>query len=185
MNNQITFKEKLFNRVPLKIFSYLCRVPHTSHYGREIAKKLNVSIGATNQTLNLLLRIGIVTREKKGQLYLYRVIADNPVVREFKKFENIFDISGLVLRIKDICNKIVLYGSCAEGEDTIESDIDIFIISKEKEKIIKEMRKEAKRLEREIKPVIVSVEEYISMRNKKEALLEEVDNGIVLYEKKG
>ncbi|MEW6571780.1 MAG: nucleotidyltransferase domain-containing protein [Nitrospirota bacterium] len=185
MNNQRDFKEKMLNQVPLKIFSYLCRVPHIPHFGREIARTLNVSIGATNQTLNLLLSMGVVTREKKGQLYLYRVIADNPVVKEFKKFENTLDLMQLILKIKGISNKIVLYGSCATGEDTIESDIDVFIISKEKEKVIKEIRKEAKRFKREIKTVIVSIEEYISMRNKKEVLLEEVDKGIVLYEKKG
>jgi len=185
MNNLINYKERFLNRTPLKIFSYLCRAPHIPLYEREIARAVEVSIGATNQTLKLLLSLGIVTREKKGQLYLYRIIADNPMVREFKKFENILDIAGLVLRIKDICNKVVLYGSCATGEDTIESDIDLFVISSEKGKVLREIKKVAKRSKREIKPILVSVEEYLSMRNKKEGLLEEVDRGIVLHEKKG
>lgn len=51
--------------------------------------------------------------------------------------------------------------------------------------MLREIRKEARRLKREIKPIIVSIEEYLSMRNKKDAILEEVDRGIVLYEKKG
>lgn len=185
MKKQLDYKEKLLNRTPLKIFSYLCRVPHLPHYEREIARAVEASVGATNQTLKLLLNFGIVTREKKGQLYLYQVIDGNPLVREYKKFENILDISGLVIRIKDMCNKIVLYGSCAAGVDTIESDVDLFIISREKEKVLREIRKEAKSMKREIKPLIFSAEEYLSMRNKKEALLDEVDSGIVLYEKKG
>lgn len=116
---------------------------------------------------------------------MYQVTEGNPLVREYKKFENILDISGLVLRIKDMCNKIVLYGSCAAGVDTIDSDVDLFIISREKEKVLREIRKEAKSMKREIIPLIVSAAEYLSMRNKKEALLDEVDRGIVLYEKKG
>lgn len=184
MNNKRDLKEKLLNRVPLKIFSYLCRVPHIPHYEREIARSLDVSIGSTNQTLKLLLSMGVVTREKKGQLYLYLVIADSPIVREFKKFENILDITSLILKISNICNKVVLYGSCATGTDTMESDIDLFIVSRGKERVLSEIRKEAKRIKREIKPVIVSIEEYLSMRNKREALLEEIDGGIVLYEKK-
>lgn len=184
MKYQLDYKEKLLNRTPLKIFSYLCRVPHVSHYEREIARAIDVSIGATNQTLKLLLNLDVVTREKKGQLYLYRVTDDNPLVKKFKKFENVLDITGLVLKIKDMCNKVVLYGSCAKGEDTIQSDIDLFVISREKEKVLNEIMKETKRMRREIKPVIVSVEEYLSMRNKKEPLLEEIDRGIVLYEKR-
>jgi len=178
------FKENLLNKVPLKIFSYLCRVPHTPHYEREIARSVNVSIGATNQTLKILLSMGVVTREKKGQLYLYRVIADNPVVREFKKFENIMDLADLILKLRDVCRKIVLYGSCATGEDTNESDIDLFIVSEDKTKVLNEIRKDAKRMKREMKPVIVSGEEYLSMRNRKEVLLEELNKGIVLWEKR-
>ncbi|MFQ5836011.1 MAG: nucleotidyltransferase domain-containing protein [bacterium] len=178
------FKKNLLNKVPLKIFSYLCRVPYTPHYEREIARSVNVSIGATNQTLKLLLSMGVVTREKKGQLYLYRVIADSPEVREFKKFENIIDLTGLILRIRDVCSKIVLYGSCATGEDTSESDIDLFIVSEDKAKVLNAIRKDSKRIKREIKPVIVRVEEYLSMRNRKEVLLEELNKGIVLWEKR-
>lgn len=178
------YKEKLLNRVPLKILSFLCRVPHTPHYGREIARATGVSVGSTNQTLNLLLNMGVVAREKKGQLYLYRVIAESPLVREFKKFENVLDLNGLLLRIQKVSNKIVLYGSCATGEDTSESDIDLFIISREKSKVLNEIRKEASLIKREIKAVIVSGEEYLLMRNKKEELLDELDKGIVLWEKR-
>jgi predicted nucleotidyltransferase len=184
MKSFFDYKERLFNRTPLKVLSYLCRVPHIPHYGREIARVVGVSIGATNQTLKLLLSLGLVTREKKGQLYLYRVFTENPLVEKFKQFENILDITRLVLRIKAFSHKVVLYGSCAAGEDTIESDIDLFVVTKEKEKVLSEIRKEEKRITRELKPVIVSVEEYLSMRNKKEALLEAVAKGVVLYEKR-
>lgn len=177
-------KDKLLNAVPLKIFTYLCRVPHMPHYEREIARSVEASVGATNQTLKLLLSMGVVVREKKGQLYLYRVITDHPIVREFKKFDNILDLNPLLLRIREVSNKIVLYGSCATGEDTLESDIDLFVVSREKEKILREIRKEAREVRREIRSIIVNVEEYLSMRNKKELILEEVDKGIVLYEKK-
>ncbi len=177
-------KDKLLNAVPLKIFTYLCRVPHLPHYERQIARSVEASVGATNQTLKLLLSMGVVTREKKGQLYLYCIITDHPIVREFKKFKNILDLNPLLLRIKEVSNKIVLYGSCATGEDTLESDIDLFVVSKEKEKILREIRKQAREERREIRSIIVNVEEYLSMRNNKELILEEVDKGIVLYEKK-
>jgi hypothetical protein len=39
-------------------------------------------------------------------------------------------------------------------------------------------------IKREIKPVIVRVGEYLSMRNRKEVLLEELNKGIVLWKKR-
>ncbi len=178
------YKEKLLNRVPLKILSFLCRVPHTPHYGREIARATGVSIGSANQTLNLLLTMGVVAREKKGQLYLYRVIAESPLVREFKKFENVLDLNGLVLRVQKVSNKIVLYCGCATGKDTSESEIDLFIISGEKTKVLGEIRKEARVMKREITAVIVNGEEFLLMRNNKEELLDELKKGVVLWEKR-
>jgi predicted nucleotidyltransferase len=86
--------------------------------------------------------------------------------------------------MRDVCRKIILYGSCATGEDTNESDIDLFIVTENKTKVLNEIRKETRRLDREIKPVIVRVEEYLAMRNRKEVLLEELNNGIILWEKK-
>ncbi len=184
MKNLNVLKNKLLNRVPLNIFSYLTKVPHTSHYEREIARAVESSIGATNQTLKILLNIGVVIREKKGQLYLYRLSLDSPLVREYRKFENILDVVLLVSKIKGFCNKIVLYGSCASGTDTTESDIDLFIISREKERILREIRKYGKNLNREIKPFIVTIEEYLRLRKNNEPIIEEIDGGIVLYEKK-
>jgi predicted nucleotidyltransferase len=157
MESKYRPKNKLLNAASLKIFTYLCRVPHMPHYEREIARSVEASVGATNQTLKLLLGMGVVTREKKGQLYLYRVITDHPIVREFKKFKSILDLNPLLLRIKEVSNKIVLYGSCATGEDTLESDIDLFVVSKEKEKILREIRREIKEVKREIKSISPSV----------------------------
>lgn len=168
----------------MNIFSYLTKVPHTFHYEREIARAVRASVGATNQTLKILLGLGVVTREKKGQLYLYRLLPENPLVKEFRKFENILDLGPLVLKISEICNKVVLYGSCAAGTDTLESDIDLFIISREKERMLREIRKYGKNLNREIKPFIVTIEEYLKLRRNKEPVIEEIDLGIVLYEKK-
>jgi predicted nucleotidyltransferase len=88
------------------------------------------------------------------------------------------------LRIQKVSNKIVLYGSCATGEDTSESDIDLFIISMEKSRVLNEIRKEVSAMKREVKAVVVSGQEYLLMRNKKEALLGELDKGIALWEKK-
>lgn len=184
MKDNLDNKEGLLHKTPLKILSYLCRVPYIPHYEREIARAVGVSVGAVNQSLKLFSNLGIVTRQKKGQLYLYLVEAGNPLVKEFKKFENILDITGIISKIKDVCSRIVLYGSCAAGLDTLESDVDLFIVSREKKKVLREIKKEAKGLKRDIKTLIVSTEEYLSMRNKKEAFLDELDIGIVLYEKK-
>lgn len=50
----------------------------------------------------------------------------NFLLREFKILITLLEIDPFILHLKEISSKIILFGSCAAGEDTIDSDIDIF-----------------------------------------------------------
>jgi predicted nucleotidyltransferase len=42
------------------------------------------------------------------------------------------EINTLIQRLKETSSRIILFGSCATGEDTADSDIDIFIETQNK-----------------------------------------------------
>lgn len=44
---------------------------------------------------------------------------------------NIYELHDIVQLLRDKSIKIILFGSCALGEDTIESDIDVFVLTDE------------------------------------------------------
>lgn len=77
----------------------------------------------------------IRTYHKRG-IPIYRACIDNKKFREYEKLSILFELnnSGLVdfLWQKLSPEAIILYGSYAKGESTDESDVDIFIIGKEK-----------------------------------------------------
>lgn len=174
-------KEKLLNKVPLKILSTISRIPEGFFYEREIARLAGVSIGMANQTLKLLVKMDIINKIKKGKILLYQVNFNHPLVKRFKIFENILGLSDMVLEMKPFCQKIVLFGSCAAGTDNFESDIDLFIISNQKDDLLKIIRNSSQANVRNINPIIVSIEEYLSLRSSNKVLIEEIDKGIVLY----
>lgn len=175
-------KEKLYHRVPLLILSHLAQNPNTPLYGREIARKVGVSVGSVNQTLNYFLKANLVSREEKGRLYLYLPNIDNPIIRYFKIFENILKLDKLLNKIKRYCNKVILYGSRAEGLDTSGSDVDLFIQTEEAGKV-REIIEAEKTLDYQIKPVILDRLELISVKKKDKAFYEQVTGGITLWEK--
>ncbi|MBU0496868.1 MAG: nucleotidyltransferase domain-containing protein [Candidatus Thermoplasmatota archaeon] len=75
--------------------------------------------------------------------------------------------------------KIILFGSCAKGIDTRLSDIDLLILTAQKEKVGQYLRK--KRFYRAIQPVIVTADELMQMKERDSAFYQEIMMGIVLW----
>ena len=99
---------------------------------------------------------------------------------------NLLLIEPLVERLKKLSQKIVLFGSWAEGDDSEDSDIDLFIISSEKEKVLFVVNKfsySAKPCNRKIQPVISRPEELLKKDRKNKVFLEQVEKGKVLWER--
>ncbi|MBU0684051.1 MAG: hypothetical protein KJ864_07170, partial [Candidatus Omnitrophica bacterium] len=113
MNNQ--YEKHLYHFTPLKILSFLSLRPVETFSAKEISEWTSSSKGSTNQALRFLLKMDILTRDKKGNLFLYRANFDSIVLRQFKIFENIMTIRAITEKIKPYCYKIVLFGSCATG----------------------------------------------------------------------
>jgi predicted nucleotidyltransferase len=182
-NKMKEYKEKLYHRTPLKIISFLGQYPQKVFYEREIHKLTNISIGSVNKTLKLLVELDIVEREKKGNLFLYTLNSENSLLKHFKIFENLLLIPDLVKKIKPFAYEIVLYGSCSDGTNTVESDIDIFIKAEEVSKVRKIVNKYRTTYE-SIKAVILDPLEIASSKKEDAVFYEEVKKGIVLWKGK-
>jgi predicted nucleotidyltransferase len=182
-NKMKDYKNKLFHRTPLKIISFLGQYPQKVFYEREIHKLTNISIGSVNKTLKLLVGLDIVEREKKGNLFLYTINSENPLLKHFKIFENLLLINDLVEKIKPFVYEIVLYGSCAKGANTADSDIDIFIKTEEVSKVRKIISK-YREVHENVKAVILDPLEIVSSKETDKVFYDEVKKGIVLWKGK-
>jgi len=95
-------------------------------------------------------------------------------------------IEPLIERLKDISSRIVLYGSCAQGTDTSQSDLDLFIVSDDRERIMEAIGNFSFPRGYEnihVQPVIKSPAELLEAGESEQAFLEEVERGIVLWER--
>ena len=95
-------------------------------------------------------------------------------------------IESLVEELKSISSKVVLYGSCAQGSDTSQSDLDLFIVSHDKEWVMQAIGNFSFPRGFEdihIQPVIKSPVEFLEAGESEQAFLEEVEQGIVLWER--
>ena len=87
-----------------------------------IAAKLKISKGLVSKYLDVLLREGIA--KKSNGKYL---IVDSPITKAAKILLNITSIDTGIFKKFDFVEAAGLYGSCAKGENTDESDVDLWI----------------------------------------------------------
>lgn len=169
-----------------RVLSLLAKFSDEEFYERQIARKIGIAYGSANRVLNRLYSSGVVRRRQEGRMYFYSVDVSNVAIIEFKKLVNIMLIERLTEELKSVSSKIVLYGSCAQGVDTSQSDVDLFIVSNDKEKamdIISGFRFLRGFEEIRIEAVVKSPLELLGAGESEQAFLEEVERGIILWEK--
>ncbi len=176
----------IIGTVNQKILSLLAKFSDKEFYERQIARKIGIAYGSANRALNDLYSTGAVKRRQEGKMYFYSVDLSNAAITELKKLINIMLIEPLVEELKNISSRIVLYGSCAQGTDTSQSDLDLFIVSNDKERVteaIGNFRLPQGFEDIHIQSVIKSPVELLEAGESDQAFLEEVERGIVLWER--
>jgi len=167
----------------LEILYFLLSNPMEQFYGREIARQTSVSVGAVNQFLRKFYKIGLVEMTRQGKTNLYRANLKNPVARQFKVLLNVLTLNEIVEKVKEDSDRIVLFGSCAEGTDVKDSDIDLLVLTSDLETIQREVRLYERKIDRRIAPIIVNPNELAKMKIKDKPLHERISKGITLWER--
>lgn len=169
-----------------KVLSLLAKFPDKEFYERQIARKIGIAYGSANRAVNELYSTGAVKRRKEGKMYFYSADVSNPLIIEFKKLVNLLLMEPLIEDLKNISNRIILYGSCAQGMDTSKSDLDLFIVSNNMKKVLKavnDFRFPPGFEDLRIQPVIKSNVELLQMASAEQAFIDQVEQGIILWEK--
>jgi len=137
---------------------------------------LKMGMPSVSNHVKSLEAAGFVKREKKG-VYGSYVSSKNDIFRLYKRNDMLLRIyeSGLAdfLAERLAPDAIVLFGSASRGEDIETSDIDLFLITKEKEVDVAKFEKRLKR------KIALHFEENVSRIPKE--LLNNIINGIAVY----
>jgi predicted nucleotidyltransferase len=174
-------KNILYNRNSLTILSYLGKNRFDEFlYGSKIASDLGINQGGTSLILREFEHIGILKGKSVGKTLVYTVNQDHPLLRSFRVFENMVELNSLIESIKPYCKKIILFGSCAKGEDNKDSDFDLFILTGEIEKIRTLIS--SYETERAIKPVMITPMELVEMQEQEKVFYQEIEKGMILWE---
>jgi len=181
-NGHVLEKLDFITPTLMGIFHVFLAEPMQEYHEREVVRKAGISKGSANKFLRILADLDFLTRERKGRMVFYRLNTKEPVVSQFKVLVNVYTLKRLVDQIKQNSRRIILFGSCAQGIDVKESDIDLFVLTLEKELVRRKIGDFNRKNERKIAPIVVSASEFARLRREDKALYENIDRGIVVWE---
>ena len=115
--------------------------PTKNHYLMNISRKVGLAHTSVKKNLDQLvqLRLVIESVEKKGgrKFPFYKADTDNRLFKMYKRIYNLSSLleSGVIKFVEEklMPKSIIVFGSYQRGDDTENSDIDLFVECKEEE----------------------------------------------------
>lgn len=180
----MNWQEGMFDRVFAtshgRVLRFLARHSGRSFYEREIKEATGLSRSAVNLAARALYQAGLLQRQRRGRMNFYAANDRHPFVRQFKVLDTIVSLEGLLYRLRPLARRIILFGSCAQGTDSAESDVDLFILTAEREAVRAVVREN--RMERALQVVIADLQELVELKERDATFYAEIQRGLVLWE---
>jgi len=149
---------------------------------RELSRRTELAIPTVINHLNKLSEEKLI-KKVKGNVYDAYQADINEHFKYYKKLDllkRVYDSKIIKYLEKELQypKVIILFGSCVYGEDTEKSDIDLFILAREKELRLNKFESFFKR---KISLHFSSVKHLQILKKKGKEYLNNLVNGIVLY----
>jgi len=167
-------------KIEQKIINLLADYPEKEFYAEELAKKLKFSKASGSSLLKQLSGKGIVSKKIKGHMKFYQINQKSPEIKKFRINLALEKINPLLPKLRKYSQRIILFGSASRGEQTRDSDFDLFILTDKKDQARIAIKKAGRGLS--IKPILKTSPELSEMEIKESEFYREIKNGIILYE---
>lgn len=181
MGTTISIADALFSKTQQRVLALLYGHVGRSFYLKEIIDWVDAGRGSVQRELEKLTSAGILTKRPIGNQQHYQA---NPACQVYD------ELSGIVRKtfgLADVIREALLpfdkeiqhafiYGSIAKGEETVSSDIDLFVVSESVAyaELMGALAQAGERVGRTVNPSIYSMDELRKKVSGKNAFLTRV-----------
>jgi len=161
MNN---LSEILSSRTRAEIFRLLFGIADEELHVRELQRRSGLNDSTIRQELRKLVRLELVKGRKDSNRVYYTANRSNPLYPELRslvlKTVGLVDILRAVLQ-DDRIQMAFVFGSIAEGKETADSDVDLFIIGNLGLRTVSKLLSgPSRKIGREINPHVMNAKEF-------------------------
>ena len=170
----------LFSEYRKRTLGLLLLNPEASYHVRELARLTNTAAGTLHKELSKLTAGGILQSKKVGNQVHYSANMQCPIFNELasilRKTSGLVDV--LASALSNVQNQIAfafVFGSVARGEQQTNSDIDVILVGDLSfGDAVQCLYTTQTTLQREINPVVYSVEEFKRRFENDDSFIKEV-----------
>jgi predicted nucleotidyltransferase len=150
--------------------------PSVERYQSEGVKESGLSYVTAAKCLDLLLKNNMLTETWMGGLRIYRLNKESLAVRQMKILLSSTTLNDALKDFSSPEFEVYLFGSMARGEDTEDSDVDLFVLGEiSAGKLVKLVKAAEKVIDHEVKPVVMSRIEYAELPQNNSAFYENLN----------
>lgn len=178
----------LFSSVQQKLLALIFTQPDRSFYTRQIVNALRSGTGAVERELTKLEQSGLISVEKIGNQKHYRANRNAPIFQELqsiiRKTVGLHDpLKASLSPFSERIKAAFVYGSVAQGKDTVRSDIDLMVISDDLtySDIFASLQETEKLLGRPINPTVMDPAGWQKRRLNKNAFVTTISNAPKIF----
>ena len=161
--------------------------PEASYHVRELARLTNTAAGTLHKELSKLTAGGILQSKKVGNQVHYSANMQCPIFNELagilRKTSGLVDVLANALSdVKNQINFAFMFGSVARGEQNANSDVDVMLVGTLSfGDAVQCLHGTQQTLQREINPVVYSVNEFKRRMENKDSFITEILNKPKLF----
>lgn len=153
------------------LLDYFLQHPTKKIHAGQLYKELRIYRKGILDGLRELHEAGLLEMEEAGRTKQYSLNRSNPFVKQLKILFTLDKVLPLLEKFRGSGVEAYLFGSCARGEDTEESDIDLLLIGNLGRK---EVLGKLGGMEK-LRPVCLTFLEYSSLARKDKAFYERLE----------
>jgi predicted nucleotidyltransferase len=186
--SQLSNLSELFpNPALVEVLSLFLLHPENEFYQRGIAEATGNALRQVQRALKRIERAGLVTKTRRGNMVYYKAERMHPAFEDLKHVFLKTVALGDVLReaLGPLANKVKLafiFGSLAQGRETAQSDIDLFLVGElSLKELIKLLGPVISELGREFNPVVYPPDEFKKKARENHHFITEVIRGSKIW----
>jgi len=173
----------LFTKSRQRVLGLIYGQPNRDFYTNEIIRRTQMGSGAVQRELEQLSNVGLITLKVVGNQKRYQANQASPLFNELRSITlKTFGLSDVLREaMEPFHDKILIafiYGSIAKQTDTVHSDIDIMLISKDLTygDFFSTINDAELKLERKVNPTFYSPHEWGQKINEKNSFITKILN---------
>jgi len=177
---------KLFSATRAELLGLFFNNPDDRFYLREIARHIGKDAAGIKRELDNLVKMGLLSREKRGVQKYYFVNKTSPIFSEMKGL--IFKTTGVQGAMKTSLSRLkgvktaFIYGSYARGSEKEDSNINLMVIGQANITELNDMVMSLEeKLKRDIDYLVFDEQEYRKRKEMKDHFIRELLKGKKIF----